>query len=82
MPGADPGLDVLDFGHGDAAYKEQYANETRQERNAVIFAPTFRARRINATRTAILGPSRLAKAGLDATQLTSRVKATLRRRAT
>ena len=79
---ADPALDVLDFGPGDAAYKEQYANETRVERNVVIFAPTFRARRINATRTAILGPARLAKAGLDATQLTSRVKTTLRRRAT
>ena len=79
---ADPELDLLDFGPGDAAYKEQYSNETREERNAVVFAPTFRARRINATRTAILGPARLAKAGLDATQLTSRVKTTLRRRAT
>ena len=77
---ADPELDVLDFGPGDAAYKEQYANETREERNAVIFAPTLRARRINATRTAILGLARLVKAGLDAAQLTSRVKATLRRR--
>jgi CelD/BcsL family acetyltransferase involved in cellulose biosynthesis len=78
----DPGLDVLDFGPGDAPYKEQYANEMREERNAVIFAPTFRARRINATRTAILGPTRLAKAALDKTHLTSRVKTRLRRRAT
>ncbi len=53
---ADPSSIVLDFGPGDAAYKEQYSNESREERNVVVFAPTFRARRINATRTAILGP--------------------------
>ena len=41
----------------------------------VVFAPTFRAHRINATRTAILGPARLASGGLDAARLTDRVRA-------
>ena len=45
---ADPALRVLDFGPGDAAYKQQFSNESVQERNLVVFAPTFRARRINA----------------------------------
>ena len=39
---ADPALDVLDFGPGDAAYKQQFSNESREERNVVVFAPTFR----------------------------------------
>jgi hypothetical protein len=75
----DPSLDVLDFGPGDAAYKQQFSNESREERNAVVFAPTLRGRRINAMRAAILGPARLARAGLDAAQLTGRVRAGLRR---
>jgi hypothetical protein len=75
----DPALRVLDFGPGDAAYKEQFSNRSRVERNAVLFAPTLRARRINATRTAILGPARAAKHVLDATRLTDRVRGVMRR---
>ena len=39
---ADPALHRLDFGPGDAAYKQQFSNESRQERNVVVFAPTLR----------------------------------------
>jgi hypothetical protein len=77
---ADPSLHVLDFGPGDAAYKQQFSSESRQERNLVIFAPTFRARRINVTRTLILAPAWVARRILDETQLTDRVKASWRRR--
>ena len=77
---ADPALRTLDFGPGDAAYKQQFSNETRVERNVVLFAPTFRGRRINATRTAILAPAHLARRALDATQLTDRLKARWRSR--
>jgi len=42
---ADPSLDVLDFGPGDAAYKRQFSSDSRVERNVVVFAPTFRGRR-------------------------------------
>ena len=58
----DPALETFDFGPGDAPYKQRFANASRLERNAVIFAPSFRARRINATRTAILVPARAARA--------------------
>jgi hypothetical protein len=70
----DPELRVLDFGPGDAAYKQQFSNESHAERNLVLFAPTFRARRINGARTAILGPARLAREALDAARLTDRVR--------
>jgi hypothetical protein len=76
---ADPEVGVLDYGPGDAAYKQQFSNESREERNAVVFAPTFRGRKINAARTAVLAPARAARSALDATQLTSRVRAHLRR---
>ena len=55
---ADPALRVLDFGPGDAAYKQQFSNEQWQERNLVVFAPSFRGRRINLTRTGIVAPVR------------------------
>jgi hypothetical protein len=77
---ADPSLELLDFGPGDAAYKLQFSSESRLERNLVIFAPTFRGRRINATRTLILAPTRAARRFLDATKLTDRVKARWRSR--
>jgi hypothetical protein len=70
----DPDLRVLDFGPGDSAYKQQFSNESHEERNLVLFAPTFRARRINGARTAILAPARLAREALDAARLTDRVR--------
>ncbi len=77
---ADPSLRTFDFGPGDAAYKQQFSNRTRRERNVVVFAPSFRGRQINATRTAILAPARLARATLDAASLTDRVRTGWRRR--
>ena len=41
---ADPGLGIVDFGQGDAAYKQQFSSESRLERELVVFAPTFRGR--------------------------------------
>jgi CelD/BcsL family acetyltransferase involved in cellulose biosynthesis len=76
---SDPSLRVLDFGPGDTTYKEQFSNRSLEERHAVVFAPTLRARRINVTRTAILVPARAAKQVLDATQLTDRVRGLMRR---
>jgi hypothetical protein len=71
----DEALRVLDFGPGDTTYKQQFSNGSREERNVVVYAPTFRSYRINATRTAILGPARLARGALDAARLTDRVRA-------
>jgi hypothetical protein len=76
---ADPDLHVLDFGPGDAAYKQQFSSESRQERNVVVFAPTLRGRRLNATRTLVLAPARGARRLLDETGLTDKVKTRWRR---
>jgi CelD/BcsL family acetyltransferase involved in cellulose biosynthesis len=70
----DPALRVLDFGPGDAPYKQQFSSESALERNLMLFAPTLRARRINATRTAILGPARVVRSVLDETGLTDRIR--------
>jgi hypothetical protein len=71
---ADPALDVVDFGQGDAAYKQQLSSESHLERELVVFAPTFRGLRINAVRTPILGGALLARRFLDAGGLTDRVR--------
>ena len=71
---ADPALEVVDFGQGDAAYKQQLASESHLERELVVFAPTFRGLRINAVRTPILGGALLARRALDAGGLTDRVR--------
>ena len=77
---ADPDLHLLDFGPGDAAYKQQFSSESRQERNVVVFAPSFRGRRLNASRTLILAPARGVRLLLDETGFTARVRARWRRR--
>ncbi len=77
---ADPELSLLDFGPGDAAYKQQFSSESRSERNVVVFAPTLRGRRINGSRSAILGSARAARTALDATRLTGAVRARWRDR--
>jgi CelD/BcsL family acetyltransferase involved in cellulose biosynthesis len=76
---ADPDLRVLDFGPGDAAYKEQFSSESCEERNTIIFAPTLRGRRLNATRTLVLAPARGVRRVLDETGLTDKVRARWRR---
>ena len=69
---------MLDFGPGDASYKQQFSNESREERNALVFAPTLRARRINLTRAAILAPARVAHLALSSANLTDPVRTRLR----
>jgi CelD/BcsL family acetyltransferase involved in cellulose biosynthesis len=77
---ADPELRVLDFGPGDAPYKQQFSSEGRLERSVVVFGPSFRGRWINATRTAILGSGLLARRALDAFGMTERVRSGWRAR--
>ena len=77
---ADPAVDVLDFGPGDSELKRLFTNDGVRERNLVVFAPTLRARRINAIRTAIFGSSRLARRAADAIRLTARLKSRWKRR--
>jgi hypothetical protein len=76
---ADPQLRVLDFGPGRSPYKQLFGNESYEERNLVVFAPTVRGRSIALVRAATLGLARLARGVLDATRLTARVKTAWRR---
>ena len=77
---ADPSLHTLDFGPGDADYKRHFSSDARRERNLALFAPTFRARRVNALRTAILAGSRAGRWASDRAELTERLKAGRRKR--
>jgi len=77
---ADPSIQILDFGPGDAAYKLQFSSESHLERDLVIFAPTARALRINATRNAVLLGAAAGRRALDASQLTDRIRSGWRER--
>ena len=78
---ADPAIEVIDFGQGDAAYKRQLSSESWLEREVVVFAPTWRGLRANAARAPVLGAARLARRALDAASLTDRVRVGWRSRA-
>jgi hypothetical protein len=77
---ADPALRILDFGPGRSAYKLHFSNEGYEERNIVVFAPTWRGRRINVTRTAVLGIAWLGRRAVDSTGFTDRLKSAWRGR--
>lgn len=77
---ADPGLRVLDFGPGRSDYKRHFSNGGYEERNLLLFAPTFRAQRARIVRTALAGGSYGARRVLDATGATQRVKTAWRKR--
>ena len=47
------GAQKIDFGFGDAKYKEVICNENWQEASVYIFSPTFKAMRINAVRSGL-----------------------------
>jgi hypothetical protein len=70
----DPEISVLDFGQGDAAYKQQFSSESSLERNLVVFGPTLRALRVNALRNTVLLSAGAARRVLDASSLTNRVR--------
>jgi CelD/BcsL family acetyltransferase involved in cellulose biosynthesis len=50
---SDPDAHVLDHEVGDAEYKSAYGSRCRRESSLVVYAPTFRARRINLVRSAL-----------------------------
>jgi CelD/BcsL family acetyltransferase involved in cellulose biosynthesis len=76
----DPVLEVLDFGPGRSDYKRHFSNDGYEERNLVLFAPSFRPRMINVVRTGLLGAGAGARRVLDATGGTARVKSAWRSR--
>jgi CelD/BcsL family acetyltransferase involved in cellulose biosynthesis len=61
---ADDAVEALDYGPGEAEYKRRFGNESWEEADVLVFAPTPRAVRINLVRTAVNEATRLAKRAL------------------
>jgi hypothetical protein len=64
----------IDFGLGDAEYKEILGTNTWQEGSLFIFAPNLRGMGLNAVRTPALLVDRLATVVLAKTRLVARIK--------
>jgi hypothetical protein len=64
---ADPAVDRLDFGFGDADYKRAFADESWVEQDVEVFEPRARPLGINVAQTAIRGTSAAARSVLDRT---------------
>jgi len=71
---ADPSVDRIDWGFGDAEYKRLYSTESFDERDLVVLAPTFKGVRVSTTRVVIMGTSTAARRMSDAIGITNRVK--------
>jgi CelD/BcsL family acetyltransferase involved in cellulose biosynthesis len=71
---ADPEVDILDFGFGDADYKERLASDCWEEEDVLIFAPTVRGVGLNAVRTILGRTNELGKRALARTGALQRVK--------
>jgi Acetyltransferase (GNAT) domain len=77
---ADDLIDVVDFGAMDAEYKRRFADESWEEADVFMYAPTVRGVALNAITTAISGANVLAKRVLIDTGLFARVRRAWRRR--
>jgi len=71
---------VFDFGFGDADYKRHFSDESWDESDLVLFAPTARAVAVNAGRTAVMGAAVQARRVLERFGLADRLKTMWRRR--
>ena len=79
---AHPDASVVDYGVGDADYKRRFGTRSWREGSVVVYAPTFRALRVNATLTKLLGAVRLAKRLFGKGATYQRIRRTWRRRLT
>jgi CelD/BcsL family acetyltransferase involved in cellulose biosynthesis len=76
----DDAVDVIDYGFGDAEYKQTFGSENWLEHDVLIFASSPRAVRVNVVRTAVLGVDGLARRILGRRNLVSRLKRRWRNR--
>jgi Acetyltransferase (GNAT) domain len=76
----EPGVDLFDFGFGDADYKRHFSDESWDESDFVVFAPTPRAVAINVRRTAVMASAQGVRRGLERLGLIDRAKAAWRRK--
>jgi CelD/BcsL family acetyltransferase involved in cellulose biosynthesis len=61
---ADPSVEVLDFGFGDAEYKRRFGDEAWEEADVAVFAPSLTGVRVNAVRTVVVAGNRLGRRAL------------------
>ena len=77
---SDPHVDALDYGFGDADYKRHFSDESWEESDLTVFAPTIRGYTVNAGRTTVMGAAAQAKALLEHFGVAGRVKTRWRQR--
>jgi hypothetical protein len=70
----------IDFGLGDAQYKEMFSDVSWQDASFYVYAPNLRGAALNALRTPIALLDQAAKTALERSQLIQRVKTAWRRR--
>lgn len=70
---------AIDFGLGDASYKELLANMDWQDASFYVYAPSLRGAMLNGLRTPIAFLDHAARMGLDKTRLIQRAKTAWRR---
>jgi CelD/BcsL family acetyltransferase involved in cellulose biosynthesis len=78
---ADETARIVDFGIGEADYKERFGTISWREGTVLIYAPTFRGARINLTRTALATSIRATKRIAGRGKFARSLKRRFRRRA-
>jgi CelD/BcsL family acetyltransferase involved in cellulose biosynthesis len=78
---SDEQVDYLDYGFGDSEYKRRFSDESWEEADVLLFAPTLKGRRVRAGRAAVSGSVRAAKRVLGE-ERQARLKQGWRRRRT
>jgi Acetyltransferase (GNAT) domain len=76
----DPAFDVIDFGWGEADYKARFANESWQEHDVMVFAPSVRGLRASVARKGVVGADRAARKLAARAGVAATVKRAWRRR--
>ena len=77
----DEALDWIDFGFGDAEYKQHFGDESWLEEDVLVWARRPRPIRLNATRTALLAADRSARSLLRRRGLLAKARHLWRTRA-
>ena len=77
----EQGLEWIDFGFGDAEYKQHFGDESWLEEDVLVWARRPRPIRLNATRTALLAADRSARSLLGRRRLFARARRLWRDRA-
>ena len=72
-------IEVVDFGLGDAEYKQRYGSEHFTETTLLLFPRTFKGMALNVVQSTVDTGNRLARKTLDSLRLTHRLKKIWRR---